>query len=75
MCDKEDDEMLIETPGHYSTPRKARKGTKQDRLNVISSSIDPSKLSKTKPLSFKENGQVDIDASHPDYNYWIKDED
>lgn len=76
MCDQKDDDMFVtETQLLHLSSRRDHKGTKQERLNAISSSIDISKLPKTKPLSFKENAQVDIDPSHPDYNYWVRDDD
>lgn len=71
MCDKEDDDMSLEAQRLKNDPKK----TKQDRLKAISSSIDFSKLPDKKPLTFDKNGVVNIDPSHSDYRYWVKDEE
>lgn len=73
MCDKEEDEMLHVNTRHRDESDKTK--TKQQRLNDISSSIDLSRLPDTKVLSFDHAGRVKIDSAHPNYKYWIKDEE
>jgi hypothetical protein len=69
MYDKEDKEMP------QTQNRDKAKSPNQGGLDAIASSFQFDKLPRKKTLSIKPNGVVDIDSSHPDYKYWLEDDE
>lgn len=69
MCNKEDKDMPI------TQAKDATKSPNQGRLDAIASTINLGKLPRKKSLPIDLNGVVDIDSSHPDYKYWLEDDE
>ena len=76
MCDKEDEKVPF-TKNHYpkESSKKSCEDQHQRRLNDISSAINVSKLKNKRSLPVDRFGRVEIDPSHPDYQYLIGDDD
>ncbi|GGJ91361.1 hypothetical protein GCM10007063_12500 [Lentibacillus kapialis] len=53
----------------------AKTSVKKTRIGLIASSIDPNKLPVKETLPVDKSGRVNIDSTHPNYRYWIEDDD
>lgn len=69
MCDKEDKDMPL------TQAKDINESVDQSRLDAIASSFKFDKLPRKKSLSVNSNGVVNIDSSHPDYKYWLEDDE
>ncbi len=55
--------------------RDVTESPKQGGLDPIASTINFGKLPRKKSLPIDKKGIVDIDSLHPDYKYWLEDDE